>query len=253
MSMELMVKVMKLEVGSPLRKLVLLKLADNASDSGECWPSYQHVAEQCEMDRRTAMRHIKKLEKDGFLRVIKRRKDKLQNQSNVYQLSLEKGSVTESLGGSVTESLGSVTKSLGGSVTKSPRTSHSFEPLKKNKQKKVQSIDFSEALGLASESSLRNWIEHRKAIKKPMSQRAFDLSIQNFVKIGNELSLEVFTLQDGALVLPVDQLIDYTIEAGWQSVKAEWIRNRETSNQQQTGSRASYPAALTADDLAGDW
>lgn len=41
MSMELMVKAMKIRVGNPLRKLVLIKLADNASDQGECWPSYR--------------------------------------------------------------------------------------------------------------------------------------------------------------------------------------------------------------------
>lgn len=34
MSMELMVKAMKIRVGNPLRKLVLIKLADNASDQG---------------------------------------------------------------------------------------------------------------------------------------------------------------------------------------------------------------------------
>lgn len=34
MSMDLMVQAMKIKVGNPLRKLVLLKLADNASDLG---------------------------------------------------------------------------------------------------------------------------------------------------------------------------------------------------------------------------
>ncbi len=43
MSMELMVKAMKIRVGNPLRKLVLIKLADNASDQGECWPSYPRM------------------------------------------------------------------------------------------------------------------------------------------------------------------------------------------------------------------
>ena len=43
MSMELMVKAMKIRVGNPLRKLVLIKLADNASDQGECWPSYPEM------------------------------------------------------------------------------------------------------------------------------------------------------------------------------------------------------------------
>jgi hypothetical protein len=51
MSMDLMVRAMKIKVGNPLRKLVLLKLADNASDLGECWPSYQHIADQCEISK----------------------------------------------------------------------------------------------------------------------------------------------------------------------------------------------------------
>ncbi|EFG1265016.1 helix-turn-helix domain-containing protein, partial [Escherichia coli] len=55
MSMELMVKAMKIRVGNPLRKLVLIKLADNASDQGECWPSYQHIADQCEISKRSVM------------------------------------------------------------------------------------------------------------------------------------------------------------------------------------------------------
>ncbi|ECG5516286.1 helix-turn-helix domain-containing protein, partial [Salmonella enterica subsp. enterica] len=45
MSMNLMAKAMSIKVGNPLRKLVLIKLADNANDEGECWPSYQHIAD----------------------------------------------------------------------------------------------------------------------------------------------------------------------------------------------------------------
>jgi len=65
MSMELMVKAMKLKVGNPLRKLVLLKLADNANDQGECWPSYQHIADQCEIGRSTVKGHVRALEEMG--------------------------------------------------------------------------------------------------------------------------------------------------------------------------------------------
>lgn len=45
MSMLLMAKAMSTKVGNPLWKLVLIKLADNASDTGECWPSHQHIAD----------------------------------------------------------------------------------------------------------------------------------------------------------------------------------------------------------------
>ena len=63
MSMQLMAYAMSLKVGNPLRKLVLLKLADNANDKGECFPSYQHIADQCEISRRAVMGHIQALEK----------------------------------------------------------------------------------------------------------------------------------------------------------------------------------------------
>lgn len=87
MSMELMVLAMKTKVGNPLRKLVLIKLADNASDSGECWPSYQYIAEQCEIGNSTVRKHIKDLADDGLL-TIKARKGPKGNDSNVYTLHL---------------------------------------------------------------------------------------------------------------------------------------------------------------------
>ena len=68
MSMLLMVKAMNIKVGNPLRKLVLLKLADNASDMGECWPSYQHIADQCEISKRSVINHIDALISSGLMR-----------------------------------------------------------------------------------------------------------------------------------------------------------------------------------------
>ncbi|CBW29805.1 Uncharacterised protein [Haemophilus influenzae] len=54
MSMRLMVQAMNCKVGNPARKLVLLKLADNANDDGICFPSYQYIADKCEMSKRSA-------------------------------------------------------------------------------------------------------------------------------------------------------------------------------------------------------
>ncbi|WP_409365500.1 helix-turn-helix domain-containing protein [Klebsiella pneumoniae] len=45
---------MNCKVGNPARKLVLLKLADNANDDGICFPSYQYIADKCEMSKRSA-------------------------------------------------------------------------------------------------------------------------------------------------------------------------------------------------------
>ena len=67
MSMRLMVQAMNCEVGNPARKLVLLKLADNANDDGICFPSYQYIADKCEMTRRSAISHIEYLIKMGLV------------------------------------------------------------------------------------------------------------------------------------------------------------------------------------------
>ena len=133
MSMDLMVQAMKIRVGNPLRKLVLLKLADNASDLGECWPSYQHIADQCEISKRSVMNHIKALCEGGLIKKELRTGPK-GNSSNVYQLNLRSagdspgGSANHSLPGAA-DSLGSAGDSPGGSAGAAPRISHSFEPV----------------------------------------------------------------------------------------------------------------------------
>ena len=131
MSMDLMVKAMKTKVGNPLRKLVLIKLADNASDQGECWPSYQHIADQCEIGRSTVKLHIRELEKAGFLRREFRRKGEL-NQSNVFHLSLDGGAFA-ALGGGARDNPPGAGDDLGGGAGAAPRTSHSSEPVKEPK------------------------------------------------------------------------------------------------------------------------
>lgn len=125
MSMELMVKAMKTKVGNPLRKLVLIKLADNASDKGECWPSYQHIADQCEISKRSVMNHIEDLCVMGLIRKESRTGPK-GNSSNVYFLSLDGAGDSPP---SAANSLGGAGDSLGGSAGAAPRISNSFEPV----------------------------------------------------------------------------------------------------------------------------
>lgn len=93
MSMLLMVQALKAKVGSPLRKLVLVKLADQANDDGECWPSYQTIADACEMGRSTVKAHIAWLEEHGFLRVEYRHYGSGgKSKSNIYHLTIGEGS-----------------------------------------------------------------------------------------------------------------------------------------------------------------
>jgi len=144
MSMELMVKAMKLKVGNPLRKLVLLKLADNASDLGECWPSFQHIADQCEISRRSVIAHIDALCISGLLRKESRTGPK-GNSSNVYHLTL--ASAGDSPGGGAGNSPhgagnspGSAGDSPGGGAGAAPRISHSFESVNESVSESLNTL-----------------------------------------------------------------------------------------------------------------
>ncbi|EOF5073727.1 helix-turn-helix domain-containing protein, partial [Salmonella enterica] len=142
MSMNLMAKAMSIKVGNPLRKLVLIKLADNANDEGECWPSYQHIADQCEVSRSTVKSHIRALEDMGLLKREFRRKGEL-NQSNVFYLTLdnaqqippESGGAGDDRGGAG-DDRGGAGDDLGGGAGADPRTYHSFEPVKEPLERK---------------------------------------------------------------------------------------------------------------------
>ena len=118
--MMLMVEAMHAKVGSPIRKLVLIKLADNANDKGECWPSYQHIADHCEVSKRSVINHINWLCDNGFvtkeIRVLPHG-----NTSNLYRVSIGNGGAANSPGGAA--------NSLGVGAAGSPRTSHSLESI----------------------------------------------------------------------------------------------------------------------------
>ena len=133
MSMYLTAAAFKIDVGNPLTKLVLLKLADNANDNGECFPSYGYIAEQCEMSKRSVIKHIQILEEKGIITRVHRRSGHL-HKSNVYKMNFEfsgKAVVITSPASSESPALGSAPNSLGsespalrGSESPAPITNH---------------------------------------------------------------------------------------------------------------------------------
>lgn len=94
MSMILTARALQIKTGNPLRKLVLVKLADNANDQGESWPSVPYIAEQCEISERSVQNHINALVKMGLVRVESRKSANGLNQSNIYHLCLDATAVS---------------------------------------------------------------------------------------------------------------------------------------------------------------
>ena len=103
------------KVGNSSMKLVLLKLADNANDQGECWPSRQYLAEHCEMSVRSVERYITSLERMGLLEREKRVVENIQR-SNLYRLKLLAGGDTLPPGGDTPAARGGDTSAPGGAT-----------------------------------------------------------------------------------------------------------------------------------------
>lgn len=134
MSMILMAQALKMKVGNPLRKLVLIKLADNANDEGLCWPSHSHIAEHCEMSKRSVINHINALSEANYLTIIPRVKDN-KKQSNHYQIHFEKVEVSSESPAlpkqisSESPARCSESPALPSSESPAHRTCHSSEPV----------------------------------------------------------------------------------------------------------------------------
>ena len=197
MSMRLMVQAMNCEVGNPARKLVLLKLADNANDDGICFPSYQYIADKCEMTRRSAISHIECLIKMGLVSK-KERKNKDGSISNLYFLHLEQGSENFALG--------SENISLG-SENISPRTSHSLEPVNEPKKttQKSEAEMLLEQFGITGQLA-KDFIAHRKAKKGVINQTQLNRLQKQADKAG----------------ISICEAVEICIERNWQGFNASW-------------------------------
>ena len=205
MSMRLMVQAMNCKVGNPARKLVLLKLADNANDDGICFPSYQYIADKCEMTRRSAISHIECLIKMGLVSK-KERKNKDGSISNLYLLHLEQGSENFALGGE-NISLGSENFALGGSENISPITSHSLEPVNEPKKttQKSESEILLEQFGITGQLA-KDFIAHRKAKKGVINQTQLNRLQKQADKAG----------------ISICEAVEICIERNWQGFNASW-------------------------------
>lgn len=77
------------KTGSPITKLVLLKLVDNANDNGFAHPPMDLLIAHTELSERSVRDHIKKLEDAGLLTVVRETVGKV-NLPNKYQLNIQK-------------------------------------------------------------------------------------------------------------------------------------------------------------------
>ena len=70
MSIDLVAAALWLDM-EPRRKLVLVSLCENADQEGYCWPSQPYIAVRASLTVRWVRRHLRELEKEGWLKVLR--------------------------------------------------------------------------------------------------------------------------------------------------------------------------------------
>lgn len=83
MSIRIMSRVWQTPCESHVEKLVLLALADNASDEGFCWPSIATLCRKTDLAERTLQEHLRVLENRGWIATTQRL-----GHSSTYQLKM---------------------------------------------------------------------------------------------------------------------------------------------------------------------
>jgi len=220
-----------------MQRFVLLALSDHANDKNECWPSVEVLAKKTGMTTRSIINQLNFLEMKSWVNV-----DRKMGRVNRYLLAIPMKDVhpcktftreTDSLlpvkdvhaypcktftqpvkdvhPNHKESSLEPIIESL---VEKSPT------PKKNKKSEKWELVD---AKGMSDEynTAIRDFVEHRKAIKKPLTRKALELTESKLEKLNISQLKEI-------------EIIHKVIERGWQSFEIHYpeveaiIKRRDT-------------------------
>lgn len=246
MSFKLVAAVFDMKVGNPLRKMVLIKLADQANDDGVCWPSYESIARSCEISRRSVVTHIQWLEDNGFLWIERRyNAEESKNFSNRYHLTLSKAKQFKKLKtkrkgganaalvqkvddganaalGDAGNALGSANAAPSNSAGAAPKpiskpTNESINESSTTKKKKV-TVDKPDEI---SQQTWDDLLQLRKSKRAPLSPTAWKLA---------DNAIEAIQYKTGH---SIEQIVTVWVARGWTTVKEEWYFNHIKNNQPQ--------------------
>lgn len=161
MSVKVMSQVWEYGPKSQGELLVLLALADFADDAGVCWPAMKSIAEKARVTERGAQKIARRLEENGYLKIAT---GGGRHGCNKYTITLnsvhpEQGSAPNV---DTQKPRTRVQETPNGGSPEPSRTIN--EPSKKSAREILLSI--------LSEETADDFIEHRKAIKAPVTPQA---------------------------------------------------------------------------------
>jgi hypothetical protein len=169
----------------PTPKSVLMSLADNANDQGFCWPSIAKICERTCFSKRAVIDAIAWLEQAGIVAA-----DRANGRHTTYvinpadfiepvQQAHQCGKSTGADGASEPVQQAHQPVHLPHRPVQQPHTNRKEPSLtvkKSNRHKPAPAFAVDLPEWLPGES-WDHWVQHRQSIRKPMSQRAAELSI----------------------------------------------------------------------------
>lgn len=236
MSFEAMIWAVRQELPAP-KKCLLIIIANNANVDGAFHHSYDQLAKEAGLSRRSVIVFMKEFEAVGYIAKEVRTRANKSFTTNEWKLVI--GSESPALG--VVNLLhypsaapaptppsecpapalecglqdgGSESPAL---PSAAPAPLKTIKEKQKNKSNKNNGeLSFENLPGGITEESARAFADHRKILKKPLSQHALDLAMREAAR-APEVGWEA------------NQAIDEAIMAGWQGIKIEWLANRVKS------------------------
>lgn len=220
MSIKLMSAVWDMELPTHTQKLVLLSLADQANDMGECWPSLDTISRRCGLTRQGVLDQIEKLTAQRCLSVEtgggrkSNRYTVAVNRIDQNRESVAVNAVDPSSQPRLPQQSTVLTPAVNG-VDPIRKYNHSLIPNRTNKEgSSSDPPKFEIPLLLQTEgfiSAWAEWLEHLKQKKSKPTSLALKRQLSKLESMGERKAIET---------------INNCIEKNWQGIY------EQTSNQQ---------------------
>lgn len=212
MSIKLMTAVWERIDLTSTQKLVLLALADWANDEGLCWPSIDRVAVKASLKRRAVQMTIRSLEESGFLR-----REELVGRGNKYWVNIPVQNMHPCINDTPPAHEMHPTR-----ASDAPNTSKTHQlTTNSNIPAKPEGV---------SDQVWKDFIDLRKAKRAPLNATALKAIERETAKAG-------WTLNDA---------IAESVARGWQSFKADWVKEKSKANGKTDSMGRTERAALQA-------
>lgn len=228
----------------PSPKAVLISLADNANDHGECWPSIAKICERTCLGKTAVIEAIKFLEATGLVLA-----DRTNGRHSRYAIDLRALSQGALFGNEPVREANRSGKHTGpasapnrsGRRTAPVRqadTNRKEPPIPATKNKVV--VDTSCWPEQPNPKVLADWLAHRKAKRAPVSETVIE-------GVGRELA------KAKSMGWGVDDCLTECMTRNWQGFKADWLKPDPTKEKKnETGSRMSAVERVRANCEAAE-